>query len=337
MKDVAKSILAIHNADGSSLARVISLSGFGGRNTGELLGILGKEFVGSLMYGSFDSELINMKKILDDQDANGVTRVISTGDKDAVASGLACGGIATIALERITGLLQRALVAISKKLPVGIATRIDNDVAETVAIQILGETTRVDPNCKFDEDFISQTSLILSDLVKLRRDSSTVKEVKGIGLHFQVYVAPSEVLVVGESVLAQALQAQFELLGIETHLKDDVDTALEILAEFGPNDALILLTHDMEVGLKLCEQSFEIPEMYIGALGSRHTQELRRKLLEAAGFSLLQVNSIFGPVGFDIGAKTPSETAVAIVAEFLAHKNGRSGLSLVVSNDPING
>ena len=67
---------------------------------------------------------------------------------------------------------------------------------------------------------------------------------------------------------------------------------------------------------------------YVGALGSRRTQEKRNERLLASGNTAAQIERIHGPVGLDIGAHSPAETAVAILAEIIAYRSGRSGQRL---------
>jgi len=67
---------------------------------------------------------------------------------------------------------------------------------------------------------------------------------------------------------------------------------------------------------------------YIGALGSRRNQERRRELLRDAGLTDDELERISGPAGLDIGADTPAETAISMLAEALAVRAGRKGGSL---------
>jgi xanthine dehydrogenase accessory factor len=67
---------------------------------------------------------------------------------------------------------------------------------------------------------------------------------------------------------------------------------------------------------------------YVGAIGSRKTQALRRARLERAGFSAATIDAVHAPIGLDIGAQSPEEIAVAILAEMIAVKFDRSGAKL---------
>ena len=98
--------------------------------------------------------------------------------------------------------------------------------------------------------------------------------------------------------------------------------------ELVPADHVVVLTHDPKLDDPAITAAVQCGASYIGALGSRRTQEKRRTRLLAAGLSEDQLEMVSGPVGLDIGAHTPEETAVAILGEIIAVRNGRDGRRL---------
>jgi xanthine dehydrogenase accessory factor len=92
--------------------------------------------------------------------------------------------------------------------------------------------------------------------------------------------------------------------------------------------AVIVLTHDDKFDLPALRAALASDAFYIGALGSRRNQERRRERLLEAGVSEAELDRISGPCGLDIGAGSPAETALSIVAELLAARVGRAGGSL---------
>jgi len=74
---------------------------------------------------------------------------------------------------------------------------------------------------------------------------------------------------------------------------------------------------------------------YIGVMGSRRTQEDRKRRLREAGVTDDELERLHGPIGLDLGANSPEETAVSIVGEIIALRSGRSGGALTSSSAPI--
>jgi xanthine dehydrogenase accessory factor len=89
--------------------------------------------------------------------------------------------------------------------------------------------------------------------------------------------------------------------------------------------AVIVLTHDDKFDLPLIRAALQSEAFYIGWIGSRRNQERRRGLLRDEGISDDELDRISGPAGLDIGADTPSETAISMLAEILALRAGRPG------------
>jgi xanthine dehydrogenase accessory factor len=156
--------------------------------------------------------------------------------------------------------------------------------------------------------------------------------------------APSRLVVFGAVDIAEALCRGAKELGWDTVVADPratfatrerIVTADELLVEW-PEDALesIELDERSAVVVLTHEERFDVPALigalrsdafYIGAIGSRRTQASRRERLLAEGLSEAELDRLSGPTGLDLGAETPAETAVSILAEILAVRAGRSG------------
>jgi len=95
------------------------------------------------------------------------------------------------------------------------------------------------------------------------------------------------------------------------------DAALEAFAP-DARSAVVTLSHDAKIDEPALEVALRSSAFYIGALGSRRTQERRRDRLRAAGLSEAELAKIHGPVGLDLGAKSPAEIALSIAAEMTA-------------------
>ncbi|WP_327725589.1 XdhC family protein [Streptomyces europaeiscabiei] len=99
--------------------------------------------------------------------------------------------------------------------------------------------------------------------------------------------------------------------------------------------AVCVLTHDAKFDIPLLRLALDLPVGYVGAMGSRRTHEQRLRLLREQGMSDALVARLHSPIGLDLGAHTPEETAVSIVAEIIASTNLGSGLPLSRRTGPI--
>jgi len=98
------------------------------------------------------------------------------------------------------------------------------------------------------------------------------------------------------------------------------DLVLEL--QLDPHSAVVAVTHDPKLDDMVLLEALKSPAFYIGALGSRRNTETRRERLKLFDLSPAEIDRLHGPIGLDIGSKTPAEIAVAIVAEIVAVKNG---------------
>jgi len=169
-----------------------------------------------------------------------------------------------------------------------------------------------------------------------------------------VYGPAPRLLVYGAVDTADALCAAAKLLGWHTIVADvrprfatrgRLPHADEILVEWPEETleqvrpdlgtAVVLLTHDDKFDLPMIKGTLETDAFYIGLLGSRRNQERRRELLLADGVGEAELERISGPCGLDIGADSPTETALSILTEILALRAGRAGGSLKSSKHRI--
>jgi xanthine dehydrogenase accessory factor len=100
------------------------------------------------------------------------------------------------------------------------------------------------------------------------------------------------------------------------------DLVLEL--QLDPHSAVVAVTHDPKLDDLVLLEALKSPAFYIGALGSRGNTAKRRERLELFDLSAAEIDRLHGPIGLDIGSKTPAEIAVSIVAEIVAVKNGVS-------------
>ena len=97
---------------------------------------------------------------------------------------------------------------------------------------------------------------------------------------------------------------------------------LVIELQLDPHSAVVAVTHDPKLDDLVLLEALKSPAFYIGALGSRNNTAARRERLALFDLSPAEIDRLHGPIGLDIGSKTPAEIAVSIVAEIVAVKNG---------------
>ena len=178
----------------------------------------------------------------------------------------------------------------------------------------------------------------------LRVGRGHVLDWNGEQVFADVYGPPARLFVYGAVDTAEALCRAARLLGWTAIVADararfatperipSADAILvawpeEAFAQVAPDlgTAIVVLSHDDKFDIPALQAALSSDAFYIGALGSRRNQERRRTLLQEAGVAEPELDRIHGPCGLDVGAESPAETALSILAEILAVRVGRRG------------
>jgi xanthine dehydrogenase accessory factor len=337
MREAAAAALdGVKNGRSTIVARVVAFEGFGGRSSGEAVTLVdGDPIAGSLLGGLAGPLLAELA-----ESPPGLARLerVSVGDSDAVAAGLACGGSATVLVSDAGLVEERVWAAIGEGAAVAVVTQAKDDGRAMAFVRPRGsEAVEISGSLgsKADDE---RAAGLAEQALGARGSSTAIYEADdGSPLVIECIVPVTSLLVIGEGTLAEAISAQAALLGWPAAIAGEWDGAARRLAEsLRPEDAIVVLSHDPEVYTPALLAALSTG-CYVGALGSRHTQQLRKERLAAEGASEEAIARIHGPVGLDLGARTPAETAVAIVAEILAARAGRNAASLSSTSGPING
>jgi xanthine dehydrogenase accessory factor len=172
-------------------------------------------------------------------------------------------------------------------------------------------------------------------------------EHEGLRVFAELYGPPPRLVVVGAVDTGEALCAAAKLLGWRTICIDAraafatperVPSADELivawpdegLARVRPDHAtaVVVLTHDDKFDVPALQAALRSEAFYVGAIGSRRTQAQRRERLLDGGLTEAELERIHGPAGLDVGAESPAETALSILAEALAVRAARGGRPL---------
>ena len=105
----------------------------------------------------------------------------------------------------------------------------------------------------------------------------------------------------------------------------------------GPRDAVCILTHDAKFDVPAVTGALATEVGYIGVMGSRRTHDDRTARLIDAGVDQAGLDRLRSPIGLDLGARTPEETAISILAEVIAERTGREVRALRDTQGPIHG
>lgn len=315
------------------VVRVLDRHGLGTVEPGQLLAAAPDgDIAGELLRGALDRVAVPLA-IAEATGAPPLTRDPPVGDDDALDAGLACGGGATLLAHPLPAPLAAALgAALERGQPAALATTVDGGAAI-----VLTGAELADVHGSLGAERLD-TTLGGTARNRLRRGATITERVAAddADLLLDLWVPVPSVLVVGAGAIGDALPAQAALLGWTARRVTALDEALTAVACFSDADVLVLLDHDPAFDAVLVE-GLRHRRGFLGALGSRHTQAARRERLLTAGLTGDDLAALHGPVGLDLGARSPAEAAVSIVAQVIAHRAGRSGTALAASEGRIGG
>jgi xanthine dehydrogenase accessory factor len=293
----------------------------------------------------------------------GPPRTVSYGitDEQAIGVGLMCGGTVELLVAEITETHRDALSAVRDAIadgcPAALATVLDGDGAGA-KLAVLEDRAigSLDGPELLTHSVVRDARGFLDEGMSAVRRYGAGGEVLGFELrvHLQAFAAPPVMIIVGAIDFSAALARQAVEIGYRVticdarpafarnprfaeHAEVVVDWPDHLLAgrALGPRDAVLVFTHDPKFDEPALITALASGAGYIGALGSRRTHAARVERLRAAGITDAELDRIHAPCGLDIGARTPAETAISVLAEILAVRSHRPGGRLADADGPI--
>lgn len=311
-----------------AFARVINRVGFSGDTEMELLACNEHgEAAGDLLAGTVvAASLAALRNAL--ADPAGGTTILSAQVhlEQAVDAGLSCGGSAQVLVQPADGVPGELWSALAEQRPVVLATGIDGRLIETGSLVVLPGGTQVGSlgDGAADKAALEQATKLLQGGLAgtevLRTESGAVL--------IEAFIPEPHVIVAGGGAVAEAIEAQADLLGWTARTAADLAETEAALKWAGEAGAVVVLSHDVDFGPDALYAALRSPSFYVGAMGSRRTQANRSTRLKRLGVSDDDLSRIHGPVGLDLGGRSPSQIALAICAEVLAARTGRQAVSL---------
>ncbi|MFF6808167.1 XdhC family protein [Streptomyces sp. NPDC012616] len=350
-----------------ALATVIRVSGSAPLPPGTALAVdAGGEAVGSISGGCVEGAVYELCTQVLESGEPPTRASFGYSDDDAFAVGLTCGGELEVLVQRVDPADQPHLVTALEQaragVPVSVAQVIDGPG------RLLGRTLSVfGSGSAYDGTLGSQrTDRTVATRVRalLRAGRTARVEVGGdadtcpekLTLLVHTHAAPPRMLVFGAVDFAAALSRAGRFLGYRVTVCDARPVfatperfphADEVVAdwphrylehaEVDARTVICVLTHDAKFDIPLLRVALGLPVGYVGAMGSRRTHEHRLERLRGAGVPEEHLARLHSPIGLDLGAHTPEETAISITAEIIAHTNSGTGLPLSRVPGPIHG
>lgn len=296
MYEIALSVSACLRAGTQvDVAWAIETRGLSSRDKNEALAITpGGGRIGSLLSGSLNDQLADLAT------RGGTGRIVEVhvSELEAELAGLSRGGDARCLLVPGVNLPAELWERLRSRDPICLVTRVDGDQVVDIAM--------------FDAAAIADAG---EDAARLFSRGSTGTLCTPDTVVTVLWPVP-KLVIIGSGAVADALGAAADLLGWHTQVITDVRVATGVIAGLAMLDKMVVISHDDDLAGPALQSALAGEVGYIGALGSRRTQQSRADWLAYRGIT--DLDRVHGPAGLDIGANTPAEIAVSIVAEAVA-------------------
>ncbi|MEU6231272.1 XdhC/CoxI family protein [Streptomyces sp. NPDC047042] len=349
-----------------AVATVVAVSGSAPRGPGAALAVdADGTAIGSVSGGCVEGAVYDLcTQALTDGQA--VRERFGYSDEDAFAVGLTCGGVLDILVTPIPTdspdrkTFQAALAAVAQGEETALACVVQGPA------QLLGRALAVRHDGSYEGDFGGHPDLDHAVVTEARsllqaghtgtfdiaRDGSICEP--DLTVLVESSVPPPRMLVFGAIDFAAALVRVGKFLGYHVTVCDArpvfatrsrfpdaddivVDWPHRYLRHTRTDERTVVcvLTHDAKFDVPLLETALRLPAAYIGAMGSRRTHADRDRRLRDIGLTDAELTRLHSPIGLDLGARTPEETALSIAAEIIATRHGGSGVPLTDTLTPI--
>ncbi|MGV9251857.1 XdhC family protein [Streptomyces sp. NPDC003697] len=349
-----------------AVATVVAVSGSAPRGPGAALAVAGDgTAIGSVSGGCVEGAVYDLcLQAL--QEGTPVLERFGYSDEDAFAVGLTCGGVIDIlvtpvpAEEPARAVLRSAVSRAARGEPVAVA-RVARGPAELLGHALVvrpdgGHEGGLGGHPELDRTAAAESRALLeagrSGTVELSADGSHCRG--GLTLLVESSLPPPRMIVFGAIDFAAALVRAGRFLGYHVTVCDArpvfatrarFPEADEVVCDWphrylrrtatDGRTVLCVLTHDAKFDVPLLTAALRMPVAYVGAMGSRRTHADRDRRLRDAGLGERELARLRSPIGLDLGARTPEETALSIAAEIVAARRGGTGLPLTGSGAPI--
>ncbi|MEU9477971.1 XdhC/CoxI family protein [Streptomyces sp. NPDC048191] len=347
-----------------AVATVVAVGGSAPRGPGAALAVDGAgAVIGSVSGGCVEGAVYDLcREAL--RTGESVLERFGYSDEDAFAVGLTCGGTIDVLIVPVTGparpVLAAAVTAAAGSEPAALA-RVARGPAELLgrALLVRSDGTHeggLGGHPDLDRTAGTEARALLeagrTGTVELSADGSHCPG--GLTLLVESNVPPPRLIIFGAVDFAAALARAGRFLGYHVTVCDArpvfatparfpdadevvVDWPHRYLRRTGTDARTVLcvLTHDAKFDVPLLKAALGMPAAYIGAMGSRRTHADRERRLRSEGVSERELARLRSPIGLDLGARTPEETALSIVAEIVAARRGGTGIPLTGARTPI--